>query len=508
MNLNLIPYREEVNMSKQPNIVFILNDHQAYYRHGWDEGVKPKRPCFEEFAGEGIEFENAYCVTPMCGPARRSFLTGLYPHTHGQVHNENDPPYEHEVYLNTLSQAGYKNYYYGKWHAGPGCAYDHSCEGLSETGYGNPYSTKEYEEYLKRNNLPRAQHMIERVFRLDGYDIKGYFPKLKEGELYSCEDFWCGEHATGVTVTPKETHEAFFLADLACRKLEELKESEEPFSLRVDFWGPHQPFFPTQEFIDMYNPEEITQYKSFDSNLDNKPNVIKTELNRPIGDGEKIIHPNPIPWNEWKQILAKCYAHITMVDEAGGLIIKKIKELGLDENTIIIWTTDHGDSIACQGGHFDKGSHLAQEVMRIPMAMKWKNKIEPEQKSDKLVFTCDVPVTILDSANLSFKNRVDGRSLLDLAQNRDDGWRDSLMCESYGHGYGCTIISRMIVKNNIKYVCTENDMEELYNLEKDPYELNNLAINKEFDGLKKEMQNLLREHQRLSSDPVPLEKLI
>lgn len=499
-------------MSKKPNIVFILNDHQAFHGHGTFGGVKPLRPFFENFAKKGIEYTNAYSVTPMCGPARRSLLTGLYPHTHGQVHNENDPPYNHEVYLDLLAENGYNNYYYGKWHAGPGCAYDHQCEGLSETGYGNPYNTKEYLEYIERKNLPKAQHLIERAFVLDDFERQNYFPKLKVNELYSCEDPWCGEHAIGKTVTPKETHEAFFLADLACSKLEELAQdsTEEPFHLRVDFWGPHQPFFPTQEFIDLYKPEDIQVYPSFDSKLEGKPNTLKMEASRPIGDGSNIIYPNPIEWSEWQKILTRCYAHVSMVDEAGGLIINKLKELGLDENTIIVWSTDHGDAIACQGGHFDKDSHMAQEVVRIPMAMAWKDVIAPNQKSDKFVFTCDIPVTLLDSAQLAYTNRVDGKSLLDIALHREEerNWRKNLMCETYGHGYGVTIVGRMLVSGDYKYVCTEEDLEELYNLKKDPYEKENLALCSEFQQVKEEMIELLKEKQKESKDPYPLEKLI
>ncbi|MGL6175158.1 MAG: sulfatase-like hydrolase/transferase [Cellulosilyticaceae bacterium] len=497
-------------MSKQPNIVFILNDHQAFYGHHLNRSVKPLRPHFDKFAKAGINFENAYCATPMCGPTRRSLLTGLYPHTHGQVHNENDPAYTHEVYLNTLAENGYKNYYYGKWHAGPGCAYDHNCEGLSQTSYGNPYTTQEYADYLERHNLPRATHYIEKVFTHDDFDRQNYFPKLKEGALYQCEDRWCGEHAIGITTTSKETHEAFFLANLACEKLEELanRTSDEPFHLRVDFWGPHQPFFPTQEFIDMYDPEAILPYPSFDSPLTDKPNTLKMESNRPLGDGEFITYPNPVRWPEWQLMLSRCYAHGTMVDEAGGRIINKLKELGLDENTIIIWSTDHGDAIACQGGHFDKDSHMAQEVQRIPMAMCWKDRIAPNQINNDLVFTCDIPVTMLDSADLSFSERVDGDSLLKLATPSDAPWRDSLMCETYGHGYGTTIIGRMVVKGNFKYVCTENDLDELYDLAQDPYEMKNLACLSEFDAKKQEMREILVQKQKESLDPISLEQLI
>lgn len=496
--------------NKRPNIVFILNDHQAFYGHETHGREGAKRPCFQKFAGNGVNFENAYCVSPMCGPARRSLLTGLYPHTHGQIHNENDPEFKDEVYLDSLFQGGYKNYYYGKWHAGPGCAYDHHCEGLSETGYGNPYNTKLYDEYLKKRGLPRAQHRVERVFRQDDYDRKNYFPKLEEGKLYQCEDFWCGEHAIGVTVTPKETHEAFFLANMACDKLEELAKQpqDEPFALRVDFWGPHQPFFPTQEFLDWYEPEKIEEYPSFRNDLHDKPFTLKMEANRPLGDGENIIYPNPLPWSEWQKILAHCYAHISMLDAAGGMIVDKIKELGLDENTLIIWSTDHGDAIACQGGHFDKDSHMAQEVMRVPLAMNWKHVIPAGQTKSELVFTCDIPATIMDAANVTFEKPIDGESLLPLAKGEPAKWRSSLMCETYGHGYGVTIIGRMVTDGRYKYVCTEDGLDELYDLEKDPYEQTNLAVLSEYDALKSKMREMLEENQKMTKDPVPLAQLL
>ena len=502
-------------MARRPNIVYILNDHQAYYGHGMLQGgPKPMRPCFEAFAAQGMEFINAYCVAPMCGPARRSMLTGLYPHTHGQVHNENDPPYRHEVYLDTLAEAGYTNYYYGKWHAGPGCAYDHHCTGLSQSGYGNPYNTPEYAEYCKKRGLPRAQHMVERVLRPDSYENSHFFPKLQEGELYQCEDYWCGEHAIGLTVTPKDTHEAFFLANLACEKLEELAAQGPdagPWSLRVDFWGPHQPFFPTKEYADLYDPGEIPPYPSFDSDLADKPDNLHWEVSRPLGDGKYIRQPNPLPWSEWQKMLARCYAHITMVDAAGGRILDKLRELGLDENTLIIWTTDHGDAIACQGGHFDKDSHMAQEVERVPLALNWKGHVAPGGRDDHLVFTCDLPVTMLDAAGLAFtRNPVDGRSLLDLTGEHQDAppWRDSLMCETYGHGYGLTLIGRMVVQGPYKYVCFEGDSDELYDLQQDPYEMRNLARLADWQPLRRKMQQLLAQKMAESRDPVSPERLM
>ncbi len=498
-------------MNRKPNIIYILQDHQAFYGHGmYEGGVKPKRPCFEAFAKEGIEFENARCVSPMCGPARRSMLTALYPHSHGQIHNENDPPYNDEVILDSLADSGYDSYYYGKWHAGPGAASDHKTKGYSYTSYGNPYLTEEYRNYLQRKGLPPAEHYIEHAFMADQYYAKNYFPKLKEGSLYKCETDWCGEHATGITVTPKETHEAFFLASLACDKLEELaaESSDKPFSMQIHFWGPHQPFFPTREFADLYNPEDIGEYPSFRDNLEKQPYVFKMEASHPMTEnGRTIKIPSVFPWSEWQKILARCYGHITMIDSAGGMIVDKLKELGLDENTLIIWTTDHGDAIASHGGHFDKDSHMSEEVMRVPLAINWKGIIPPETKDNHLVFTLDIPATMMDAAGLKFRKGCEGRSLMDLVKDRDD-WRDSLMCESYGHGYGVTIISRMIIKGDYKYVITENDLEQLYNLKKDPFELDNLAVTPEFHGKIIELREELRKRQKENNDPIELDYLI
>lgn len=142
-------------MKKQPNIIYLLNDHQAYYGH-----TIPKRPCFEAFAKEGVEFENTYTACPLCGPARRTMLTGLYPHHHQELINDQDHPYDRETYLDILAANGYRNYYFGKWHAGPGTAFDHHCEGFSYPSYNNPYTKPEYKEYLERYHLPEPEVRI------------------------------------------------------------------------------------------------------------------------------------------------------------------------------------------------------------------------------------------------------------------------------------------------------------------------------------------------------------
>lgn len=495
-------------MGEKPNIIFIQNDHQAYYK--WQQeagGPKPMRPNFDQLANEGASFEHAYCATPLCGPTRRTMLTGLYTHTHGQFHNYTDPPYNHEVYLDTLHEAGYDNYYFGKWHAGPGAAGDHHCQGFSKTDYSNPYIQPEYQDYLKRYNLPQAMHHIYRYFDIPEISSRGDWAECADDADYQCKANWCGEHAVGITKTPKETHESFFLAALACEELERLakKKDGKPFSLRVDFWGPHQPHFPTQEFLDMYPMEtfDLPEYGNFRSQLEGKPASYFRERSTPFGKDDKLIIPSTLSWEEWKEIIRRCFAHITMVDAAGGMILNKLKELNLDENTLIIWTTDHGDALASHGGHFDKGSFLAEEVMRIPAAFKWKGVIPPGQIRQELISTIDYPVTILDAAGTAFtKNKVHGRSLLPLLKGEPVSWDDDIMSETYGHGYGDDLDSRMIVCGDYKFVATKGHKSELYNLKEDPFELKNLAEMPEYAEKLKEMQTRLRGWQKRTDDPI------
>jgi arylsulfatase A-like enzyme len=489
-------------MTDSPNILFLFNDHQAYYRHGWDSGVRPLTPNFDRLAAEGVQFERSYCVSPLCGPSRRTMLTGLYPHNHRNVFNYTNSPYDHEVYLDVLAERGYRNYYYGKWHAGVGTAYDFNCEGFSITDYGNPYITREYLDYLEEHELPRAEHLIEYNFMVKEPFVS-QFPNLKAGELYREEAPWCGGNAVGITVTPKETHEAFFLATLTCEKLEELAASgsSQPFHLRVDFWGPHQPFFPTQEFVDLYNPDDIQVYGNFQDTLENKPSFYRRAPGRPDTDeNDELILPNPMPWSDWQIILSRAYAQITLVDAAGGMVLDKLEELGLAENTLVIWTTDHGDALASHGGHIDKGSYLTEEVMRVPLAMRYPGMIPAGQTRNELVCGIDIPSTILDAAGTGFKKPVDGESLLPLAKGETPDWRDSLMVETYGLGFGAIFLGRGVIKGPYKYIANQEEIDELYHLEEDPYELHNLIDDSEYQNVASEMKAELAKWLKESGD--------
>ena len=191
-------------------------------------------------------------------------------------------------------------------------------------------------------------------------------------------------------------------------------------------------------------------------------------------DNGRLATPSNLSWGEWQRIIARAYAHITMVDAAGGLILDKLDELGLADNTLVIWTADHGDALGSHGGRFDKGSYLTEEVLRVPLALRYPGRIAAGQGSDALACGTDIAPTILDAAATEFQRPVDGESLLPIASGCEAAGRSSLLVETYGHGFGAIELGRAIIGERYKLIAWQDHESELYDLEGDPYELRNL----------------------------------
>jgi arylsulfatase A-like enzyme len=486
-------------MSKRPNIVLIFEDHKAFYGHGeLGNGPKIHKPNFERIVREGMEFTQSYTACPLCGPARRTILTGLYPHNHGEIRNESNEKYKNENYLVKLSEAGYHNFYFGKWHAGRGTALDFDCEGFSVPGYGNPYITSEYKEYLEINGLPFIEVKIKKNFL--GAISRSL--ELNENQLYKPIFPAYSEYVTGIMTTPKETHESFFLASLACDKLREIAKDANkiPFHMRIDFWGPHQPYFSTQEYYNMYNPEEIPEHPNFRDDLKNKPEFYKMNTSHLLGKDKELKRPNPLPWSEWQKVLALNYAGQTLIDAAGGMILDTLEELGLNDNTAVMWAADHGDAVACHGGHFDKDSYMPQEMLRVPFVIRYPELIPAGQKCDKFICNIDYAPTFLDLAGTSFSNPIDGQSFLPLCTEKNVKWRKDLFIETHGHF--TPILGRLILYDRYKYIYNEGYMDELYDLKEDPYELNNLINVDDFKNIIDDMKKRLKKWREKTKDDI------
>lgn len=269
----------------------------------------------------------------------------------------------------------------------------------------------------------------------------------------------------GTLGAPKESHEAFFLADLAIRQLEKLNRGARPFTLRVDFWGPHQPYFPTEEFLALYDEESICLPVNFTDDLKNKPVCYESEYAAVISKGGKLIRPSALEKDVWKRLLKFAYAQNTLVDEAAGRIADYIEHSALKDDTLVIWSADHGDALASHGGHMDKSCYLTEEVLRIPLAVAGGGV--QCGVSQEYVSNLDIPATILDYCGGKFDGKIYSESLL-----KEIG-RKFFVSVTHGHFDRHTALS--LRKGKYKFNENIGQIDELYDLENDPFEMDNLS---------------------------------
>ena len=452
----------------RPNLVWLLTDHQVFAHHYTRPGPRPVLPTFERLGREGVAFSRAYAVCPLCTPARASMLTGLYPHRHGMLMNNGDcgsrldfEP-DTRLFSHALADAGYRCGYFGKWHCGEVRGpLDYAFDGFSMLSYGHPYWTNAYAAYLDELGLPQATVDVEWHFADPARTGRGI-------RLRDEPDWGHRMECCGTLTTPVETHEAWFLAHLASRWLERVAREGEPFCLRVDVWGPHQPYWVAAPFANSVVPRAIPEYPSFAATLGDRP-----EQHRRFRDGRHqraTVHT----WDQWQPIVARCYEHATQVDAALGRVVEALDRLGLADDTLVVYTADHGDAIASHGGVFDKDSLMVEETERIPLAVRWPGRVPPGVVTDRLVTHMDLVPTVLEAAGADVPSPMDGRSLLRLVQRpATASWPDDLLCQHHGHGHPC--FQRMVRQGPWKYVAHLDDLDELYNLERDPFELRNLV---------------------------------
>lgn len=484
-------------MAEKPNIILIITDHHAFYAHDPPEAGEfdYKWPRYERLASEGVRFDRAYSVCPICTPARASMMTGVYPSRHGliwntgsnQTGNLNDFREGQQLYSDYLAQAGYRNAYVGKWHCGhEKLPVDYGIEGWSLPGYGLVYMSDEYRSYAEKRGFGQARALIEHA--VDHPEWEGRTLVLHD----PCP--WAFMNCSGVLEGPAEAHEEQFVAHLAVEKLRELARTSGPWSLVASFWGPHHAYFPTASHASLIDPHVIPEYPSFRDDLSGRP--LRHFFHRDFHHrGARRF----MEWPVWQEILARCYEQALQLDDAVGTILDALDELGVSENTLVIYVADHGDAVASHGGLWDKASTFTEEVARVPMAIRWPSAFGGPHRASQLVSNMDVTATMLAAAGVAVPEDMNSRSVLPLCRAGDDAtWPDLLVCEHNGHGED--ILQRIAICGQYKYVAALYDGDELYDLDQDPFEMHNLIDSSSHNEIKEDLRRRIVRHIETTGD--------
>ncbi|SDP79866.1 sulfatase-like hydrolase/transferase [Desulforhopalus singaporensis] len=480
--------------NQQPNILFIVTDHTAYFGHDREGEFEYKLPRFEKFASQGVRFSRAYSISPVCTPARSSMMTGQYSHTHGLTINTEygggtDFRQGQQLYSHYLSQAGYRNGYIGKWHCGHHrLPVDYGIEGWSMPDYGKVYQSDKYKEYCDRNGFGSPLARID--YNRQHPEWRGQTLNLDKPSPFNYFMRGCG-----VLEGPPEAHEEQFVAKLVIEKLREFANSGQPWSMVASFWGPHHPYFPSEPYASMVAPESIPEYPTYRNNLESKP--LRYLLHRDMTFENPDVWPD---WSIWQTVLARAYGQGYQTDAAVGEILDAVEDLGLMEDTIVIWCSDHGDTVASHGGVWDKAATFSEEVGRIPMAVRWPSQFPAGRVSDRLVSNMDVTATMLEAAGLEVPTSMHSRSMLPLCIDpKNTAWPEYLICEHHGHTMD-KIVQRIIIQGKYKYVAALYEGDELYDLEADPFETKNLIDSADHKIVKAQLRERIIEHIEKTDD--------
>ncbi len=425
-----------VGAVRRPNVLFIISDQLHH-------ATAAKTPHLDRLAAEGVRFTNAVCATPFCSPTRASFLTGLYPHKHGITYNVRDPDTGLDPRLpsteQVLSENGYVCRQFGKWHLGD------------------------------RARLPAYKDQPESDYR-DGDDQPGRgraagagrngVPVIMTGAVQraNANDDAKGPRNTliGRIDLPAEKLVESRITSEAIRELDRLRGR--PFFLTVSLPAPHAPWEVGEPYYSLHPRARIALPPNRGSVEPADRSTAAWRFGRLLGEEGM---------REW---LGVYYGLVAMVDWNVGRLLEALRQRGLERDTLVIFTADHGDM---QGGHgcYDKTTFsMYEETTRVPLLVRWPGRTPARRQVRTQAGSCDLQPTILDYLGLKPRGAIHGTSLRPYIEGAEDLERPIFSERERGKQH----FQRLIRTPEWKYCHASNGASQLYNLEKDPGETKNL----------------------------------
>ncbi len=473
----------EVKKTAKPNIIIVMCDQFRFDRLGVMGDKVIQTPNLDALSKEGILFKNAYCPSPVCTPSRASLKTGLFPPGNGMVTNW--VPFKEKIAGSTdinkyllperLKAQGYYTGMAGKLHFVPAeenFGFDFkSLNDAPYSVYADDDKHSDYVKWLKAYHFKNSETDIVEIFDKD----ESYYPD----SIYKfiMGSGWRTEEQHDIPWTIKESI-----------KFLETRDSEKPFFLFTSIFGPHQPYLAPAPWDSLYNPDDIVLGPRFPAVMENSPIF---QLNH--GKLAKRLHSS---WddNKYKEVVAAYYGQISMIDRYLGKMFDFLKEKGLWENTWIIFLADHGDFNSAYGTFF-KGEMYDVSV-KIPLIIKPAAGHGLKGIKRELVNSIDLYGTILDIAGDKEWNnlpQMESKSLLPLIDNSSAGEWENKVFSIIGNNPETNLCmlrtgSLKIIRKSIK---DREPIYELYDFDKDPYEVQNEYGNSEYLNVREKLRTEL-----------------
>lgn len=454
-------------MAERLNILWYCTDQQRFDTIHLLGNEFIHTPTLDKLIENGVAFTRAYTQAPICTPSRATFLTGRYPATHHVYRNGNDYfPSSERLVTKILADNGYDCGLVGKLHLSRAAD---RIEKRPDDGYRVFYwSHHPYPDWPAGNAYT---DWLKQEKKIDPHEL---YADLNE------------PYGPGV---PTEYHQTTWCTEMAIRFITESRNC--PWLLSVNPFDPHPPFDPPQEFLDRYDPKklpaplfretDIERQKAFRgidqqsveavNPLSFKPSISVSSISR----GE-MGHTPPESYNAF-MVKACYYAMIELIDYQLSRIVDVLQETGQLDNTIIIFTSDHGELLGDHGLIY-KGCRFFESLVHVPLVISCPGMFKKNLRSEALVELVDLAPTLLEATGIKIPYYMQGKSLLSLLKGRSSPnkhkmyiiseYNDALALPDKTHG-------SMYFDGRYKIIVYHNhDVGELYDLETDPGEFNNL----------------------------------
>lgn len=487
---------QKASPESAPNVIFILSDdHAAHSISAYGSIYKDvfTTPNIDRLAAEGALFRNAFCTNSISGPSRACILSGQYSHINGFYKNEGGLPFDTTLmtFPKVLHDNGYTTAMVGKWHL-----------------WSKP----------------------------SGFDYYRYHTLVGEQGAY-----WNPVWNENGKLVPEQGYATTLTAKAALNWLDNLRDKSKPFCLLYHFKAPHRPWNPDSCYMNLFDGVEMPYPETFNDDYatrektaGNTAMTIASHFNRqdmkipaPAGMTEKQIRE----WNRfgdrgehlspsdtlngdalkrWKyQRYIKDYLATTKsVDDQVGKLLDYLKETGLDKNTIIVYCGDQGFYLG-EHGWFDK-RFIYEESLRMPFIVRYPDKIKPGTEVKDFITNVDFASTILDMCKVKAPKQMQGKCYMNTMQGKQSQpLRDAI----YYHYYEYPLWHHVqphyglrTARYKMAHFYYDIDVWELYDLEKDPNELNNVYGKPEYANIQAQLHKRLKELQREFKDEGTLEE--
>ncbi|MCY1151756.1 MAG: sulfatase-like hydrolase/transferase [Sphaerochaetaceae bacterium] len=439
-------------MKDKKQVVFVMTDTTRWDMLGCYGNKNMITPNLDNLAKEGVKFNKNYTTQPVCGPARSAIFTGLYPHSNGGITNTVALTQGVKTIGEYLVPNNIKSAYIGKWHLDGG---DYFGNGICPEGYDKNY----------------------------WYDMRCYIDELSDEEKVLSRKESTSLENGGIdedfTFAHRVSNRAIDFID---------KHSDEDLFLCVSYDEPHQPYLCPEPYASMYENYNFPKTPNYYDNLENKPLYQKLWAGETLYEDKDALQLKP-------QLFLGCNS---FADYEIGRVLDKVKEKM--PNAMVIFTSDHGEALGAHSLSL-KGAAVYEEIAHVPLIIKGGAYLKSPcgEEYDHVTSHIDLVPTILDYYDIEAPLVLQGKSMRQIIGNPEDNvLRDSVFCEFHRYeidhdGFGGIQFMRAAISDNRKLaIHLLDNTDELYDTEKDEYEMVNLIEDKLYSEDREKLhQNIL-----------------